>query len=111
MCYYGRMSVKEGNFDCYDVTDAETWCEHAAAETELIPRRSNAINPPCVWGGTDYREFEKSVKSYELSDGFLTIGRRKIDTDAIDYLEIDGRVVINEGGEEDADTNDNISRV
>lgn len=42
------------------------------------------------------REFEKTVKSYELDECELKIGRKIIDTDDINYLEIDGRVIYDE---------------
>lgn len=79
------------------MTDASVWCEHACKETEFIKPQSEVVNPPCCYCDTDYREFEKTVKRYDLSDGSLTIGRRVIDTDNVDYLEIDGRVIIDEG--------------
>lgn len=53
------------------------------------------------------KKFEKSCKQYELCidsekdcfgciQGFLRIGRKEIDLSDVDFLEIDGKVYINE---------------
>lgn len=53
-------------------------------------------NGKCEYAYHAKREFEKTVKSYELDECELKIGRKIIDTDDIEYLEIDGRVIYNE---------------
>ena len=45
-------------------------------------------------------EFEKNASSYELDEDELIMKGRKIDVDDIEYLEIDGRVIIDEFAEE-----------
>ena len=57
---------------------------------------TSVINPTCKYCKEVYGEFEKAVKSYEYYDGYLTIGRKAYREWDIVYLEIDGRVLVEE---------------
>lgn len=54
-------------------------------------------NPQCIYAKWKNCEFSKSVKKYSFDelDG-LKIGKMLIDSDYISYLEIDGRIIIND---------------
>jgi hypothetical protein len=53
-------------------------------------------NGKCEYAYHAKREFEKTVKSYELDECELKMGGKVIEVDSIDYLEIDGRVIHDE---------------
>lgn len=53
-----------------------------------------AITEICVNAYRSYTEFEGDYKKYEVDDFELWIPRRHIDTDYIEYLEIDNRIII-----------------
>lgn len=90
---------------CFDVDETKRYgdCKHC----EPTPN-SEVINPPCCHISKTDCEFEKNFNTYEMSyskeyyglTGFLRVGKTYIDIDNIDYLEIDGRVLI--GGGQDA---------
>ena len=70
--------------------------------TRPINAKSNCINPKCQDLRWCDKEFEKTVKRYEWSEhleigGWLTVCGMKISEYDIEYLEIDGRVLIEEG--------------
>jgi hypothetical protein len=46
-----------------------------------------------AWKDSAYA-FEGDYKKYDLDDESLVVGRKRIDVDLIDYLEIDGHVYI-----------------
>lgn len=52
------------------------------------------VNPQCVYCKYKSGEFERTVKKYEYYDGRLTIAGDSFDANEIDYLEIDGRVIV-----------------
>lgn len=52
------------------------------------------VNPQCIYCKYKSGEFEKTVKKYEYYDGVLTVAGDTFYSDEIDYLEIDGRVLI-----------------
>ena len=56
------------------------------------------INPTCVYCSHKYGEFAKYVKNYSYDSEGLTIGRDFYALCEIEYLEIDGRILI--GGDE-----------
>ena len=80
--------------------DEYWWCD----DNEYCPvgeyTRSSTdysfINPVCKYCKEEYGEFEKTVKSYEFN-GDLKIGKKTYNRYDIEYLEIDGRVLV--GGE------------
>ena len=74
---------------CYDYS----WRDHPA---ELKQALSGVINPVCDY--CEYRsgEFEKDLKNYTFENGYLTARGIKLDSREINYLEIDGRVLIEE---------------
>lgn len=53
-----------------------------------------AICEICVNAYRSYTEFENNYKRYEVDDFELWIPRRHIKMDCIEYLEIDGRVIV-----------------
>ncbi len=75
-------------------------CDYAKPKEPVVINGSILINPQCRYSHVEYVEFEKNYKEYEYdaSDG-LSLGRRKrfIPSESIEYLEIDGRVLIEEG--------------
>lgn len=54
----------------------------------------NLANPQCKYCEYDHGEFEKTVKNYEYTGGTLMIGKTIYTKHEIDYLEIDGRVLV-----------------
>lgn len=68
-------------------------------------KTDGVFDDACVYIVADRREFEKDVKSYRLCmggeriepDGFLAFRGENIDLDNVEYLEIDGRVLIRDG--------------
>lgn len=78
------------------------WCDDNSNCQEnhyTMPKNSEVINEQCVY--CEYRsgEFEKCVKRYEYANGVLTVAGKNYYANEIDYLEIDGRVLINEQAE------------
>ena len=63
------------------------------------PENATAINPTCIYCKWVGGWFEKVVRSFDYTDGCLTIGKTEYRELEIKYLEIDGRVLINEGAE------------
>ena len=56
----------------------------------------DCVNPVCVYCTYKSGEFEKNVKQYEYFDGRLKVGNKVFEENEIDFLEIDGRVLIDE---------------
>lgn len=95
-CHYNPGYRKNrDDIDEYWFCDSDDLCEGYKPRSGDI-----SINPICKEAYWDYREFEKNVASYsfEMQNG-LTIRGKFIDTDVIEYLEIDGRIIIDEQGE------------
>ena len=98
--YEKNMQYYSGFWFCDDNSN----CDGYKRPENADPKCSN---PVCRFSKDKYIEFSKYVKSYtfvnpedrdslELSGGYLIIGKTKIDVDDISYLEIDGRIIINE---------------
>lgn len=60
----------------------------------LPPQDAEVVNPQCIYCGYDVGEFEKTVKRYEYINGSLTVAGKTYFQNEIDYLEIDGRVLV-----------------
>lgn len=60
------------------------------------PENAKVINPTCIYCKFRHGEFEKTVKTYEYYDGTLTVAGREYTSFEIDYLEIDGRVLVDD---------------
>ena len=58
------------------------------------PTNSNIIGDVCVYCKYEKGEFEKVVKRYSYEYGDLTVCGKTYEESAIDYLEIDGRVLV-----------------
>lgn len=52
------------------------------------------VNPQCVYCKYKSGEFERTVEEYEYHYGCLTVDEDSFDANEIDYLEIDGRVLV-----------------
>lgn len=92
-CQYGAR-CKADNFIDYVV--GESVCEN------YEPRSGDRMRVGdlrCAWLDFEEVRFEKPVKSYELDNDYLTMGRTFISTDAIEYLAIDGEVLIDRSAE------------
>ena len=75
------------------------WCdtdEQCIDGVYTPPPDSNVINPTCTWCGHYVGEFEKTVKRYEFENGDLKVGGSIYYLNEIEYLEIDGRILIGE---------------
>ena len=61
-----------------------------------MPEKGNTIivNPICAHCESKSGEFEKTVKRYEYFDGVLKVAADTFEEHEIDYLEIDGRVLV-----------------
>ena len=80
------------------------WCDDNSQCFEgkyCKPHDAKVINPQCVYCGYDTGEFEKTVKRYEYADGNLTIVGKTYLESEIDYLEIDGRILVEPQESED----------
>ena len=66
------------------------------------PENAKVINPRCIYCKYDKGEFEKTVKRYSYEYGELKVAGETYTENEIEYLEIDGRVLIEQknGGEE-----------
>ena len=53
-----------------------------------------AISEVCAHACRSHNEFEGDYRKYEVDDFELHIPRRYIDMDRIEYLEVDGRVIV-----------------
>ena len=93
-CGHWRHKHSEYTDQCF--YDGKAFCGDCKTGERIV-------NDACVYIISDRREFEKDVKSYELcmdgeriieQDGFLAFRGRNIDLDCVEYLEIDGRVLI-----------------
>lgn len=74
--------------ECYNDAFEDRWWD-SNKEMHIISNVCrHAIKDPC--------EFEAEYKKYEYEDGVLHVPHRNIDADRIEYLEIDGRIVIGE---------------
>lgn len=60
------------------------------------PRTPDVIGSACIHARRPKAEFEKECKSYELDEDILKIGRKEIYVEDIIFLEIDGKVKIDE---------------
>lgn len=82
--------------------DEFVWCDPFGG-CEYYQRPEDAdeelFNPLCKYCKFREGEFEKTVKNYKYYDGTLTIAGREYTSYEIDYLEIDGRVLV--GGDAD----------
>lgn len=108
-CRYKKHRCPYGDIDlsCWDKTESE--CPYFVSDSEEMGKYPCLLNPRCGHILTHDREFEKSCKSYEFEhghdygiwrEGYLQIGRMFIDESDINYLEIDGRILI--GGDQNA---------
>lgn len=75
------------------------WCDHndwcAIGKYSKHPQDA-IVNGQCIYCQYENGEFEKTVKNYEYINGELKIGNKKYTYHDIIYLEIDGRVLIEE---------------
>ena len=58
------------------------------------PENAKVINPQCIYCEYDKGEFEKTVKRYSYEYGQLRVAGETYREIEIEYLEIDGRVLI-----------------
>lgn len=83
-----------------DYWSCDEWGEECPDGREY-ERPENAdpmlVNPQCVHCKHKSGEFERTVKKYEYFDGVLTVAGDTFHANEIDYLEIDGRVLIEHG--------------
>lgn len=83
---------------CYNwMCDNAAECECGAYMPDDADVKRGIANPFCAHLKHNYAEFEKTVKAYEYDECFLSIRGLLLDVDFIEYLEIDGRVLIKEG--------------
>lgn len=89
MCYCSKLNEnRESISNC----ESNDFCQEYTGHSNEIFRH---INPRCIYANSRYGEFLKTVKhySYDSLDG-LAIRDFKIPDKSIDYLKIDGRVII-----------------
>lgn len=75
--------------------DEGWWCDEDMNCKYTRPENSKYVNPQCVYCEYKTGEFEKSVKRYAYENGCLTLTGETYSE--IDYLEIDGRVLVDKG--------------
>ena len=78
---------------CDDHDDARCVGEYTRPSSAM----DNVINPRCKYCNYYPGEFEKTVKQYVYTtDGDLRIGNKRFNQSEIEYLEIDGRILVDE---------------
>ena len=93
-----------GRYDYRRVHHNEEWfCDsNEGCDIDRYTRPNDApkllYNPECIYCSHEYMEFAKYVKNYSYDSEGLTIGRDFYALCEIEYLEIDGRILI--GGDE-----------
>ena len=101
-CRYSIPYCDYGGFPSRVEHDEYWFCDtDALCADYLMPENPTVENPTCRYCFYEPGEFEKTVKSYEYSDGDLKIGRNVYLESEIIYLEIDGRVLVDENTEEE----------
>lgn len=75
----------------YELCDGGSGCEDYKRPKDARPI---VFNPPCANLTIKKGEFATTVKRYSWEDDTLIVGKRVLDKNDIDYLEIDGRVLI-----------------
>lgn len=104
-CRYWVGTCLNTSGECYDrdIVDQELQCEYGCphySPKETRHEGAVVIGAMCEWYKTRNIEFEKSVRRYEYDEYQLRIGMVHINAYQIEYLEIDGRVLIGEDDQE-----------
>ena len=81
------------------VTHSEYWFCDDGSECPIDhytrPENSrNIVNPTCSYCGWYHGEFETTVKRYSYIDGELKVKGQTYMENEIEYLEIDGRILV-----------------
>lgn len=84
-------------FDSFWACDDNSGC-HGYTKPDDVEKINGVeiVNPRCIYCKFHYGEFEKNVKNYDYFDGDLKVAGKTYEYRDIDYLEIDGRVLIND---------------
>lgn len=90
--YHNRHSRLE--HDEYWWCDSNVNCDIGKYDGDT---NGDLVNPTCLYCDHEHGEFEKTVKRYSYEDGRVTVGNKRFLESEIKYLEIDGRLLINEG--------------
>lgn len=101
ICLDGHTDRME-NHDCFGEWNDHDFCNDGTDSHELREKgEPRVMCQPCLYAHRQRREFEKTVKRYSYNENGLCAGGKLIPDESILYLEIDGRVLIDEeGGEE-----------
>ena len=86
-CAYGKKAYS----DCFEFAEYMDCTRQEYSDPELYGKQGRCLNAYRA-----VREVEKTVKNYELDECKLKIGRKVIDVDDIENLEIDGRIIYDE---------------
>ena len=83
-------------FDDYWACDSSDECS-AYTKPDDVEKINGVeiINPRCIYCVVRHGEFEKNVKNYDYFDGDLKVAGKTYEHRDIDYLEIDGRILVN----------------
>ena len=99
ICTYSGAEYMNPN-DGLDCNDKYSGCQHYCEPVDFfngICVKDDTDDSVCVHYSVEYNEFEKNYKEYVFDGSGLSLGRRGfIPHVYIDYLEIDGRILINE---------------
>lgn len=101
--YYGCYDQKEVFHNRNWWCDSNDECPYHGY-TKPFKNNENLVNPTCHFCSDKLIRFEKSYKQFELhmmpnrffNEGYLKIGKTEIDLYNVNFLEIDGKVYINE---------------
>lgn len=91
-CEYHNRHVKLEH-DEYWWCDSDACCDIGKYTGDI---NSNCVNPTCLYLDYEYGEFERTVRRYSYENERVTVGVIPFRADDIEYLEIDGRVLIDE---------------
>lgn len=90
-------SIRESINDIWSCDQEDGWCAGYARPPKAEYKGYKIINPQCTFAKWKHCEFSKSVKNYTFDELYgLKIGKMLIKSDYISYLEIDGRIIIND---------------
>ena len=95
MCTLGNTAEWDDRWWC---DDNSLCCDYQKPEKPVVINGHILANPKCIYSFEHHAEFEKNYKEYELDEDGLSLGRRGdfMPKTIIEYLEIDGRILINE---------------
>lgn len=101
-CRYGEIRCGYGSYELMGCLckDPQTGGACERFEDKWSEGERTIISDFCRFAEKTTAEFEGDYKKYHYDYYGITVGRKSIDAEDIEYLEIDGRVLVDESEEE-----------